>query len=150
MIGDFIEVNGEHIPKDKAMALIRMLCNHAKQIAGDFHGQKRSDKFRANWPNEDVFAECNWRSFVEAVRADYARLLGEPNVREDDKHHMFLAVVLWDMVDKASPEKFGGNQILPNTQQFEGDKRENRKIVENFGKQSNTFKELLMGSTRYH
>jgi hypothetical protein len=150
MIGDYMMVNGEQIPKPKAMELIRMLCNDAKEIAGVFHGMNRSEKFRANWPDEVVFAAANWRNFMEAARAMYAQQLGDPHVKEYDKQRMFLAIALYDQVEKCSPEKYPGIQLAPGTQQYEGDKFENRKIVEQWGKQSNTFKELLMSSTRYH
>jgi hypothetical protein len=149
VIGDYMLVNGEQIPKAKAMELIRMLCNDAKQLAGQFHGWNRSDKFRANWPNEYVFADANWRHFMEAARAYYAHLLGEKNVPENDKHRMFLAIALYDQVAKVSPD-FEGIQLAPGSQQFEGDRYENKRITENYGKHSNTFRELLMGSTRYH
>lgn len=150
MIADTIEVNGEPIAKSEAMMLIRMICNDAKEIAGVFHGMNRSDKFRANWPSEYVFADANWRNFMEAARAMYAERLGNPKTPPNEARMMHLAIVLWDMVAKASPEEYPGIQLAPNTQQFEGDKIENRKIVETWGKRSNTFKELLMGSTRYH
>lgn len=152
MISDYLVVNGEKIPKSKVMELIKMLCNDAKQLAGQFHGMNRSDKFRANWPDEYAFAECNWRNFIEAARSYYAELLGRPmsEVPKYDKDRMFLAIALWDQVAKAAPEDYPGIQLSPGTQQFEGDKYENRKILENWGKRSMTFKELLMGSSRYH
>jgi len=151
MIGDVIEVNGEHIAKSEALALVRMLCNDAKQIAGQFHNMERSAKFRRNWPNEYVFADSQWKNFVEAARAMYAQRLGDPKTFPSDARKMHLAVVLYAMAEQGS-EKFGGVQIAPNTQQFEGDKFENRKIVDQFGKQSNTFKELALSSTSalYH
>lgn len=149
MIADSMLVNGEPIAKDKAMELIRMLCNDAKQLAGMFHGHNRSDKFRANWPNEYVFADTNWRHFIEATRAYYAELLGDPHVKEYDKRRMFLAICLYDQVAKVSPG-FEGIQMTPGTQAFEGDRAENRRTIENYGKHSNTFKDLLLGSTRYH
>jgi hypothetical protein len=148
-LGDYMEVNGEPIPKQQAMELIRMLCNDAKQLAGDFHGQNRSEKFRANWPSEYAYAECNWRGFVDAIRAGYAALLGEERVPEHDKRRMFLAIALWDQVAKQSPN-FEGLRLAPNTQQFVGDPYENRKIKEDYGKHSNTFKELLMPRSRFN
>lgn len=145
-----LTVNGEKIPKYKAMELIRMLCNDAKELAGQFHGMNRSDKFRANWPDEYAFAECNWRNFIEAARSYYAQLLGDAQVSEYDKHRMFLAIALWDQAAKTAPESYPGIQLAPGTQQFEGDKYENRKIAETWGRHSMTFKELLMHSTMYH
>lgn len=148
-LGDYMLVNGEKIAKSDAMSLIKMLCNDAKQLAGDFHGQDRSEKFRANWPNEYAYAECNWRGFVDAVRAAYAALLGEEKVPEYDKRRMFLAMCLWDQVAKASPN-YEGLRLAPNTLQYHGDRYENKKITENYGRHSNTFRELLMPKSRFN
>lgn len=150
MIGDFMMVNGEQIPKSKVMELIRMLCNDAKELAGQFHELNRSEKFRENWPNPYVYADCNWRGYVDAVIKAYGTLCGMETVPEYDKRRMFLAIALWQQIASEAPEHYAGIPMQPGTQAFEGDKRENRRIVERFGKQSNTFKELLMGSTRYH
>jgi len=37
-----IEINGEQISVKEAASLIKMLCNDAKQIAGEFHNMERS------------------------------------------------------------------------------------------------------------
>lgn len=144
-----ITINGEQISASEAAGLVRMLCNDAKQIAGVFHGMNRSDKFRRNWPNEYVFADTNWKTFVEAARAMYAERLKDPKTPPADARKMHLALVLQTMAEQGA-EKDPRLQLAPNTQQFEGDPFENRKIIEDFGKQSNTFKELLMSSTRFH
>ena len=141
-----IEVNGEQLSNKEALDLIRMLCNDAKQVAGVFHGMNRSKKFRANWPNEYVFADANWKTFMEAARAMYAERLNDPKTLPSDARKMHLALVLETMVGK-DMEKDNRLQLAPDTQQFAGDPFENKKIVEDFGKQSNTFKELLLGST---
>lgn len=141
-----IEINGQKIEKKEAMDLIRMLCNDAKQVAGVFHGMNRSKKFRANWPNEYVFADANWKTFMEATRKMYADRLNDPKTLPSDARKMHLALVLETMVAK-DVEQDNRLQLAPNTQQFVGDPFENKKIIEDFGKQSNTFKELLMGSS---
>jgi hypothetical protein len=145
----FLEVNGERIEKSEALDLIRMLCEDAKEIAGEFYGMNRSAKFRANWPSEYVFADCQWKNFVEAARAMYAARLGDPLTSPYDARRMHLAIVLHTMAEQGA-QKHEGLQIAPNTQQFEGDKFENKKIADSFGKQSDTFKDLLLGSTRFH
>ena len=150
MTGDYLEVNGERIPKREVDDIIRMFCHDMKEFAGEFHNMERSEKFRANWPDEDVFANCQWRNFFEATRAFYTERLADPLVSEHDKRRMFLAIILWNMVEQAAPEKFQGLQMKPGTEAFEGSKYENRKTVENFGRHSDTFKDLLLGSTRYH
>ncbi len=151
MTSDMIQVSGETLSKHEALGLVRMLCNDAKQIAGVFHGMNRSAKFRRNWPNEYVFADANWKNFMESARAMYAERLGDPKTPPSDARKMHLALVLQTMAEQGV-EKDSRLQLAPNTQQFEGDPFENRKIVEQWGKQSNTFKELLMSSStaRYH
>lgn len=146
-----IEINGEQISKEDALSLVRMLRNDAKQVAGTFHGMNRSAKFRRNWPNEYVFAEANWKNFMEATRAMYAARLGDPKTPPEDARKIHLAMVLEAMIGKDA-EKDNRLQLKPNSQQFVGDPFENRKIIEQFGKQSNTFKELLTSgsSQRYH
>lgn len=148
-----IEINGENLSVSEASGLIRMLCNDAKKFAGEFHNQNRSIKFRANWPNEYPFADANWKTFIEATRALYAERLGDPKTPQDDARKMHLAIVLWSKME-TMVEPDGRLQLKPNTQQFEGDKFENRKIVESFGKRSNTMMELLMSSAaageRFH
>jgi hypothetical protein len=131
MTADHLIVNGEQISKTEAM--------------------NRSDKFRRNWPNEYVFADANWKTFVQAARAMYAERLGDPLTPPADARKMHLALVLEQMISKGQ-EKDDRLQLFPNTQQFVGDPWENRKIVDQFGKQSNTFKELLLSGTtaRYH
>jgi hypothetical protein len=153
MIGDMIEVNGERIPKSEALGLIRMLCNDAKQIAGEFHNMERSAKFRANWPSEYLFADTQWKNFIEAARAMYAERLGDPKTKPEDARKMHLAIVLYTMAEQGA-EIDPRLQLAPNTQQFEGDPFENKKIANDFGKHSNTFKDLLMstagGGARFH
>jgi hypothetical protein len=151
MTGDFIEVNGERIPKHEALALIKMLCNAAKQKAGEFHGMERSPKFRANWPNQNLYAESEWRNFMEAAREMYANRLADPLTPPADARKMHLAIVLHTMAEQAG-ENDNRLQLRPNTQQFVGDPFENKKIVNHFGKHSNTFLDLALGQStaRYH
>lgn len=146
-----IEINGEQISASEAGSLVRMLCNDAKQIAGVFHGMNRSAKFRKNWPNEYVFADTNWKSFIAAARQMYAERLADPKTQPVDARRMHLAMVIQTMAEQGA-EKDTRLQLAPNTQQFDGDPFENRKIVDKFGAQSNTFKELLMSSSaqRFH
>lgn len=141
-----IEVNGEQLSEKEVTELIRMLCNDAKQVAGVFHGMNRSKKFRVNWPNEYVFADANWKTFMEATRKMYAERLNDPKTLPSDARKMHLALVLETMVAR-DLEKDNRLQLAPDTQQFAGDPFENNKIVEQFGKQSNTLKEILLGSS---
>lgn len=131
-----VVVNGEHLSNDEAAGLIRMLCNDAKEIAGQFHNMERSDKFRINWPDEDKFAESEWKNFLEAAIQMYTAKLADPKTPLADKRKIHLAIVLNAMMAEGK-EKDARLQLAPNTQQFVGDRAENRKILENFGKRPN-------------
>ena len=136
-----ITIGNEIITAKAAMNLIYMIEHDAKEMAGVFHGQNRSEKFRINWPDEDEFVEAEWRSFVVAVRAMYAERLGDEKESPERKRKFYLAI----MVERAYSEglKQQGReadtrlQLAPNTQQFVGDKYENRKIAEKFGNRPN-------------
>lgn len=145
-MSDLIEINGERIEKSEALDCVKMLCSDAKKIAGEFHGMNRSAKFRKNWPNEYVFADTNWKSFMEAARTLYAQQLGDPKVTDYDKRRMHIALVVQTLAEQGA-EKDTRLQLAPNSQQFEGDKFENNKIIDKFGGHSNTFKDLLMSSS---
>ena len=131
-----IEINGEYVTVREAQGLIRMLYNDAKQIAGEFHNMERSEKFRLNWPDEDQFAESEWRNFVQAARALYTQRLADPATAEHDKQRIFKALVLERKIAEGK-ETDNRLQIMPDSQQFWGDKYENRKILEHFGKAPN-------------
>ena len=137
-----IEINGEQLTNDECMALIRMLCEDAKRIAGEYHGMKRSAKFRVNWPDEYKFANANWKTFVVAARAMYAERLADPKTPEADKRKMMLALILQQKMAQGQ-ETDNRLQLAPNTQQFEGDPFENKKIVEKFGTKPNMRAHLM-------
>jgi hypothetical protein len=118
-------------PKEAADC-VRMMITDAKQIAGTYHGQNRSEKFRTSWPDEYKFASSNWRSFVQAIIEGYAALLGKPNVSESDKRRMYIARLTWERLSK-DKEPDNRLQMRPGTQQFVGDPFENRKISRDFG-----------------
>lgn len=139
------EINGEFVSSKDAGELIRMLYNDAKQVAGVFHGMNRSRKFRKNWPNEYVFAESEWKTFVAATRQMYVDRLNDPKTLPDAQR-MFKALYL-ERLASQNQEADNRLQLAPNTQQFVGDKYENKKISENFGDQSSSFAELALGST---
>lgn len=140
------EINGEFVSSKDAGELIRMLYNDAKQVAGVFHGMNRSRKFRKNWPNEYVFAESEWKTFVAATRQMYVDRLNDPKTLPYDAQRMFKALYL-ERLASQNQEADNRLQLAPNTQQFVGDKYENKKISENFGDQSSSFAELALGST---
>jgi len=141
----YLTINGEQIGTDEATKLIRMLCEDAKQIAGIFHGMNRSDKFRKNWPSEYEYADANWKSFIKAARQMYAERLADPKTPPAEGRMMHLALVLQAQMG-AVQEQDPRLQIAPNTQQFVGDPFENKKIIDRWGRQSNTLRELLLSS----
>lgn len=147
-----IAIGDEVISVASAMGLVKMLQKDAAEMAGTFHGMSRSKKFRANWPNENDFAATNWKSFVAAVRQMYSERLGNPSTKPDDARKMYLAL----LIERAWSEgqiKLGMTpdtqlQLSPGTQQFEGDKRENLKIAEQFGDRPNLRAKLKAGAAK--
>lgn len=140
-----IEINGEQITNEEAMGLIRMLYHDAKQLAGQFYDADRSVKFRTNWPDQYKFANSEWKSFIEATRTAYALQLGDPKTKPEDARRMHLALVLEAKIGEGK-EKDNRLQLFPNTQQFVGDKHENKKILEKFGAVPN-YRAALLNST---
>ena len=142
-----VNVAGEQITVSEAAELTKMMYEDAKQVAGEFHNMERSAKFRLNWPDETLFAESEWKNFVEAVRQMYAAKLGDPKTKSEDARKMHLAIVLQDMMGEGQ-EKDHRLQLMPGTQQYHGDKYENRKIVENYGMKPNFRAALRNGAAK--
>lgn len=144
-MSDKIDINGELITTQEAMALLRMLYEDAKRMAGKFHGMNRSAKFRVNWPNEYDFAKSEWRNFVEPTRLMYTEKLADPLTSEYDKARIFKVLILQARMAQ-NTETDNRLQIAPGTQQFEGDKKENKNIMDKFGARPN-FRAWLKSST---
>lgn len=123
---------------------VKMLISDAKELAGVYHGQNRSEKFRTNWPDERKFVSANWKTFVQAAIEGYAGLLGKANVMEKDKRRMYIARLMWERLGEGK-EPDNRMQMKPGTQQFVGDPYENRKIKQQFGTHKN-FRAHLMNS----
>ena len=140
----YIEINGENISAKEAMGLTRMLYHDAREVAGVFYDMNRSEKFRTNWPNQDRFADCNWKTFVEATRQMYAERLGDPTLDPVQGRKMHLALVLQAMMAKGE-EADNRLQLAPGTLAFEGATAENRKTMERFGPNPK-FRAALMNS----
>jgi hypothetical protein len=135
-------------PKEGADC-VRMLIQDAKEFAGQFHGQNRSEKFRTNWPDEYKFASANWKTFLEHTIRMYAELMGRPDVGEADKHRMYVARLMWEKM-AIGKERDNRLQMRPNTQQFVGDPHENRKIKEQFGVHGNLRAALMNSAATRH
>lgn len=132
-----ILVDGDLLSDDEVRKLIKLVNDVAYEMAGQFHGCKRSRKFRKQWPNEYDFAEQNWKNFIEGARAFLADTLrkyqsgiikGKPT--EADSIHK--ALILQAMIGEASQNQTP-IQVSTGTQAFDGDSAENRKTDENFG-----------------
>lgn len=136
-------VDGELLQDDQVRKLMAIVENDAKKVAGEFHGMRRSAKFRATWPNEYDFAERNWKNFVAAVRMMYAERLQDPHTPPADAAMMHQALCVQAMMG-AGQNAPAPIQSLPNTENFEGDKAENRHVDESFGKAS-LADDLLIG-----
>jgi hypothetical protein len=147
-MSEFIQVAGELIPKKEAADLVRMLYNDAKQIAGEFHGMNRSEKFRVNWPNEYDFAEANWKTFVASARQLYAERLADAKTPPADARKIHLSLVLQAMMAQGE-EGDTRLQVAPGTQAFDGDRRENVKTLEKFGATPNFRAALRNGAAKF-
>lgn len=143
-----IDINGEQLTAQEAADLIKMLCHDAEEFAGEFHNMERSEKFRLNWPDEQLFAKANWKTFVEPVRMLYAMRLGDPKTPPSDARKMHLALVLQAKMAEGQ-ETDQRLQIAPDSGQFHGDKAENRKILEKFGKNQNFRANLMNGCAKF-
>jgi hypothetical protein len=151
-------VDGQNLTNSEVRRLIAMVRKDAEEYAGQFYDQCRSAKFRTAWTEVGLrsgrdpqlcFVEAQWTHFVDHVRSLYAQMLTSPRVSEDDKYRIHQALIV--------QAAFGENsqdipiQVAPGTQQFEGEKYENRQIAETYGTHAEpSLIKKLMGSTAYH
>jgi hypothetical protein len=142
-----IEINGETLTTKEAMDLLLMFYKDAEELAGQFYDQDRSAKFRVNWPSQDDFVKTERLAFVEAVRTAYALQLGDPKTDPADARRMHLAIILQERIGEGE-EKNNRLQLFPNTQQFAGDRYDNRKIIEKFGLRPNLRAALRQGAAK--
>lgn len=145
-------IGNEVISIRDAMNLVALIQHDAREMAGEFHGMNRSAKFRANWPNEYEFADANWKTFVQAVRMMYSERLGDPKTSPDDARRMYLAMLV-ERAYSSGLERMGREgdtrlQLAPNTQQFDGDAAENKKIVQDYGTGQNYRAALMKGAAK--
>ena len=129
-------INGENVSPQEQRKILKMLRHDAEEVAGEFYDMERSEKFRLNWPDQDQFVKSEWKNFVAAVRLMYTARLGDPNTPPKDADKMFKAIVMQNMMSQGR-ETDTRLQIMPNTQTFMGDRAENRRTIEKFGKTPN-------------
>lgn len=133
-------VDGQNLSNSEVRKLLDMVKKDAQEYAGQFFDQCRSAKFRTAWTEVGLrsgrdpqlcFVDAQWTHFVEHVRSLYAQMLTSPKVTEDDKYRIHQALIVQATLGSTSQEV--PIQMAPGTQQFEGEKYENKKTAENFG-----------------
>ena len=86
---------------------------------------------RAGRDPQMCFVDQQWGHFVEHVRMLYAEMLTNPKVSEPDKYRIHQALIVQAMLSEVSQNT--PIQMAPGTQQFEGEKYENKHIAAAFG-----------------
>lgn len=133
-------VDGQNLSHAEVRRLIDMVRKDAQEYAGQFFDRCRSAKFRKAWAEvgfrsgrdpQLCFVDAQWTHFVEHVRSLYANMLASPKVSEDDKYRMHQALIVQAMLGAQSQDV--PIQIAPGTQQFDGEKYENKQIAKTFG-----------------
>jgi hypothetical protein len=147
-----LALGGEIISVSDAMKLVDFLYAHAYELAGQFYEQNRSEKFRVNWPNAEDFADANKKAFVQQARADFTTILANPKTDPVKAKRIYLALLV-ERAFAAGLEQIGREadtqlQIHKGTQAFEGDKTENRKIMETYGPAPNLRAKLKGGAAK--
>ena len=136
MTHDYIIVNGVRLSIAEASKRIKIIYDLAREIAGEFYDMNRSEKFRINWPDQDQFAASEWRTFVEAARLMLTEKLTDDKVSIPEKDKISHALIIETHISKGM-ETDDRLQIMKDSQQFWGDKYENQKILQKFGKAPN-------------
>lgn len=133
-------VDGERLSGREVRRLVEMFTKDCQEYAGQFFDQCRSVKFRKAWTEVGLragrdaqlcFVGAQWGHFAEHVRALYADMLTSPKVTEADKYRMHQALIVQAALGAQS--QYTPVQLAPGTQQFEGEKYENKHIAEAFG-----------------
>jgi hypothetical protein len=150
-------VDGQLLSGPQVRALCNMVRRDAEEYAGQFFDRNRSVKFRKAWAEvglrvgrdpQAVFVAQSWKHFVEHVRSLYCEMLTSPKISEDDKDRIHKALIIQAMLGARS--QAAPIQLAPNTQQFEGDKFENREIAKTYGEHAEpSLMRKLLSSTAY-
>lgn len=138
-------VDGEIMDDDEIRDLLRMVNHDTAELAGSFYEMKRSEHFRDHWKKmgeaigksaQDAYIACEWKHFHEAVKFYYTDTLNiESEIYEKREHirdRRHKALILINMQSQAKEAKTV-LQVHPGTQQFEGDKTENKRISDEYG-----------------
>lgn len=66
----------------------------AKDLCGAFYEDASlSERFRAFWPDQNVFIARNWLNFVEPARRVLSSMLGRKDISEREKEAIYKALV---------------------------------------------------------
>jgi len=134
-------VDGELVDDEEIVSILKMIDHDCREFAGAFFEEDRSRKFRKTWNEvgrlskrsaQDCFVDHAWKHFVVHVRAWYANRLSNPVIPEKEAQRLHRALIIEYMKGKSQKAE-DVLQLAPNTQQFVGDKDENRHISEQFG-----------------
>lgn len=142
-------VDGEFLSQTQVQRLLDMVRKDAMEYAGQFYDRSRkgltgdggrSEKFRAFWMEiglrlardpQDCFVAANYDKFIEDVLERYTELMQRPDVKEEDKYLMHLANIVHAML--AQQTQHTPIQLKRDSQQFAGDRFENREIIKTYG-----------------
>jgi hypothetical protein len=133
-------VDGQKLSNSEVRRLLDMVRKDAQEYAGQFFDQCRSKKFRIAWTEVGLragrdpqmcFVDAQWGHFVEHVRMLYAQMLASPKISEPDKYRMHQALIVQAVLGQHSQNT--PIQMAPGTQQFVGEKYENKHIAATFG-----------------
>jgi hypothetical protein len=151
-------IDGEEVSDKEVFDVIRMMDHDCKEFAGQFFEEDRSKKFRKSWNEvgklskrspQDAFVAHAWKHFVVHVRAWYASRLADPNEPEAMKVTLHRALIIqanWSQSAQAKDVL----QLAPGTQQFAGDKFENKAIAETYGTEAESVRKTLLGTSALH
>lgn len=147
-----ILIGGHVISVTDAMKLVDRIYAHAWEIAGQFYEEDRSAKFRVNWKSAEEYAYANRHAFVEQARAEFAASLANPRTDPAEAERILIAL----LAERAFAEgqKARGVesdtqlQVRKGTQQFDGDRYENKRIATDFGNVPNLRAKLKAGAAK--
>jgi hypothetical protein len=83
-----------------------MVRRTAKDIAGAFYEENRSERFRKFWPDQKEYIARNWPDFVEEARGALAGLLADKGTAEHIKEEIYEAL----QEDNRRQMQHGGEQ----------------------------------------
>lgn len=142
-------VDGENLTKSEVRKLIKFFDHECKEAAGEFFEMcrkgllgdaGRSEKFRAFWSEigfrlgkdpQLCYVESHYQNFAEDVRSGLAGLLARNDVAEKEKQQIHKALVVQEMLSISSQNT--PVQLRKDSQQFAGDRYENRQITTTYG-----------------